>query len=166
MVKEFYSNMIRMKDKTVYVRNKWISFSREKINQTYNLNERKNDSMFKKLVKEPDFQKIVDLLTGGKGKWNATRKNPHDSITRGSLIEEAKVWFYFICSVILPSKNLSTIKENEAVLLYVILKEYKFSVRKIIENSILSYYRGGYRGLVPHPALITRLCILGGVEGD
>ena len=50
--------------------------------------------------------------------------------------------------------------------MYAILKGYKFSVGKIIENSILSYYRGGYRGLVPHPALITRLCILGGVERD
>ena len=37
---------------------------------------------------------------------------------------------------------------------------------KIIKNSILSYYRGSYKGLVPHPALITRLCVLGGVEGD
>ena len=53
----------------------------------------------------------------------------------------------------------------EAVLLYAILKDYRFSVGKIIENSILSYYNGGYRGLVPYPALITRLCILGGVEG-
>ena len=35
------------------------------------------------------------------------------------------------------------------VLLYVVLKGYKFSVGKIIENSILSYYRGNYRGLVP-----------------
>ena len=30
----------------------------------------------------------------------------------------------------------------------------------------MSYYKGSYRGLVPHPALITRLCILGGVERD
>ena len=51
-------------------------------------------------------------------------------------------------------------------MLYAILIGYKFSVRKIIENSILSYYRGSYRGLVPHPAVITRLCILGDVEGD
>ena len=50
--------------------------------------------------------------------------------------------------------------------MYAILKGYKFSLGKIIENSILSYYRGKYRGLVPYPALITRLCILGGVEGD
>ena len=52
------------------------------------------------------------------------------------------------------------------MLLYAILKGYKFSVGKIIENSFLSYYRGGYKGMIPHPELITRLCILGGVEGD
>ena len=126
----------------------------------------KNGSKFKRLVKEPNLQKIVDLLTYGKGKWNATRKDPHESIARGSLTEQAKVWFYFLCLVILPSKHLSTVKKKEAVLLYAILKGYKFSVVKIIENLILSYYRGGYRGLVPHPTLITRLCILGGIEGD
>ena len=117
-------------------------------------------------MKEPNFQEIVDLLTDGKGKWNTTKKNPHESIARGALTEQAKVWFYFLCSVMLPTKNLSTVREKEAVMLYAILKGYKFSVGKIIENSILSYYRGGYKGLVPHLALITRLCILGGVEGD
>ena len=66
----------------------------------------------------------------------------------------------------LPSKNLCTVREKEAVLLYAILKGHKFSVDKIIENSILSYYRGEYKGLIPHLALISRLCILGGVQGD
>ena len=65
---------IRGHGKIVYVRGKWISFSREQIDQKYNLHERKNGSKFKKLVKELDFQKIIDLLTDGKGKWNATRK--------------------------------------------------------------------------------------------
>ena len=60
----------------------------------------------------------------------------------------------------LSSKHLCTIREKEAILLYVILKGYKFSVGKIIENSILSYYRGGYKGLISHPSLISRLCIL------
>ena len=66
----------------------------------------------------------------------------------------------------LPSKHPCTIREKEALLLYAILKGYKFSVGKIIENSILSYYRGGYKGLIPHQALISRLCILGSVQGD
>ena len=166
VVKEFYANMVGMKDKAVYVKWKWISFSREQIDQTYNIQERKNGSKFEKLVKEPDFQKIVDLLTDGKGKWNATRKNPHEFIPKGELIEPIKVWFCFLCSVILPLKHLCTIREKEAVLLYAILKGYKFSVGKIIENSILSYYRGGYKGLIPHPTQISRLCILGGVQGD
>ena len=77
--------MVGMKDKIVYIRGKYISFSREHFDKTYNLNERKNGSKFKKLVKEQDFQKIIDLLTNGKGKWHKTRKNPHKSITRGSL---------------------------------------------------------------------------------
>ena len=37
---------------------------------------------------------------------------------------------------------------------------------KIIENSIMSYYISKCRGLIPHPATIPRLCILGGVNGD
>ena len=163
MVKEFYSNMVGMKDKTVYVRGKWISFSKEQIDSTYNLQKKKNGSKFKRLVETPDHQKIVDLFMDGKGKWNATRKNPHGSIARGALTESGKVWFHFLCSVMLPSKHLCTVREKEAVLLYAILKGYKFNVGKIIENSILSYYRGGYKGFIPHLSLISTLCILGGV---
>ena len=92
--KGFYANMVGMKDNTVYVKGKWISFERGQIDQTYNLQERKQGSKFKKLVEALDFQKIVNLLTDGKGKWNATIKNPHESITRGALVEPAKVWYY------------------------------------------------------------------------
>ena len=66
----------------------------------------------------------------------------------------------------LPSKHLCTVREKEAVLLYAILKGYNFTMVKIIENSILSYYRGGYKGLIPHPTMISRLYILGGVQRD
>ena len=148
------------------VRGKWISFSREKINETFNLKEQKSGSKFKKLLKEPEYQKIVDLLTYGKGKWKATKKSPHESIAIGSLTEEAKVWFYFISSNLLPSKHLSIVRKNELILLYALMKGYKINVGKIIENSIMSYYRSKFRGLIPHLATITRLCILGGVNGD
>ena len=87
-------------------------------------------------------------------------ENPHESIVRWSLTEQAKVWFYFICSVILPTKHFSTVKEKEIVLLYAILKGFKFNVGKIKENSILSYYRGGYRGLIvtPRPERVYGTC--------
>ena len=122
--------------------------------------------MFKKLLNEPDYQKIVDLLTAGKGKWKGTKKTLYKSISKGDLTEEAKVWFYFISSVLLPSKCLSTMRRDEAILLYALLKGYKINVGKIIENSILSYFRSNCRGLIPYPTTITSLCLLGGVEEE
>ena len=129
------------------------------------IREPKNGSKYKKLIREPNHEKIVDFLIGGKRKWNSTKKNPHESIPRGSLTEEAKVWFYFIASVIIPPKYLCTIRENEAIILYALLKGYKFDVGKIIETSIKTFHKIVKRGLIPHPATITRLYILARVKG-
>ena len=165
IVREFFANLVGKKEKMCYVRGKWISFDNKEINKTYNLKEHKDGSKFKKLLKDLDNQMIVKLLMGGKGEWNSTKKNPYESIARGSLTEEEKVWFYFLGSVFLPSNHLSTMRKDKALLLYAILKGYKLNLRKIIEKSILNYYNNKYRGLIPHPATITRLCKLGGVKG-
>ena len=77
----------------------------------FKLKELKHGSKFKKLVENLDHEKIIDLLTMGQGKWEAARKNPHYAINIGSLTEEAKVWFYFISSVILPTKHLCSVRE-------------------------------------------------------
>ena len=107
----------------------------------------KNGSKFKKQLKEPEHQKTVDLLTFGKGEWKGAKKTPFKSIARGDLTEEAKVWFYFINSVLIPSKQLSTIRKEEAILLYALLKGYKINVGKIIEKSLLGYSESKCRGL-------------------
>ena len=109
MVREFYSNMIDMRGDSVYVRGVWVPMGHEKINEVLQIKDPKNGSKFNRLLREPNHDNIVDFLTGEKGKWNSTKKNPHESIHRGSLIEEAKVWFYFIASVIIPTKHISTI---------------------------------------------------------
>ena len=54
----------------------------------------------------------------------------------------------------------------KAILLYALLKGYKIDVGKMIENSILSYFEGKCRGMIPHPATITNLCIQGGVKKE
>ena len=54
VVKEFYSNMLGLREKTFYVIGKWISFSRKKIYETFNLKERKTGSKFKKLLEVRD----------------------------------------------------------------------------------------------------------------
>ena len=118
VVREFYSNMIDMREDSVYVRGVWVPMGHERINEGLQIKDPKNGSKFKILLGEPNHDNIVDFLTGGKGKWKSTKKNLHESIHRGSLTEEAKVWFYFIASVIIPTKHLSTIRDNEAIFLY------------------------------------------------
>ena len=83
--------MVEKEGKVVYVRGQWVEFNREEINRLFNLRVQKDGSKFKKQLKEPDHQKIVDLLTVGKGKWKGIRKNLFKSITIGDLTEKAKV---------------------------------------------------------------------------
>ena len=164
MVREFYSNMIDMKEDTVYVKGVWFPMGHERINEVLQVKDSRNGSRFKRLLDEPNHDKIVKFLTAGKGKWPSTKKNPHESIHRGDLTKETKVWFYFIASVIIPTKHLSSVRDNEAILLYALLKGYKFDVGKITESPISSFHKIMRKGLIPHPATITRLCILAGVK--
>ena len=157
--------MVEMRDDFVYVRGVWVPFRHKKVNEMFKLKELKHGSKFKKLVEKLDHEKIVNLLIAGKGRWETTKKNPHKAINRGSLTEEAKVWFYFIASVIVPTKHLCSVREQEAIILYALLKGYKVNVGRLIEGSIPGYHLRDKRGLIPHPATITRLCILARVKG-
>ena len=74
MVKEFFANMVEKEGKKVYVRGHWIDSIKERINMFSNLKVQKDGLKFKKLLKEPDYQKIIDMLTSGKGKWKGTNK--------------------------------------------------------------------------------------------
>ena len=106
------------------------------------------------------------MLTDGKGEWKGSKKNPNVSIARGHLTEEAKVWFYFLSSLLMPSKHVYTMRQEEAIPLYVILKGYKISFGKIIEKSILGYHSFNFWGHMPHPSIVTHLYIKGGVTFD
>ena len=98
VVREFYANMIHMREDSVFVRGIWVPMGHERINEVLQIKDPKNGSKYKKLLKEPNHEKIVDFLTAGKGEWSSTKRNPHESINRGSLTEEAKVWFSLLLS--------------------------------------------------------------------
>ena len=165
VVREFYSNLVGRKDNTVYVRGMWVPYGAQAINQVYGMAGLKHGSKFKKLLENPDLKKVAEKLTYGKAQLRQEKGGPK-TLNRGSLIEEAKVWFYFIASVLVPTKHLSTVREQEAVILYAILKGYKINIGAIIENSIMRYHDGNKRGLIPHPATVTILCLKAGVRGD
>ena len=155
VVREFYSNLVGRKENFVFVRDVWVPYGAETINEMYGMEGKKHGSKYKKIARR---------LTEGKVKWGPGR-GEKKVINRGDLTEEAKVWFYFLASVLIPAKHVCTVREHEAVILYAILKGYKLNAGAIIENSIMKYHEGNKRGLIPHPATIIRLCIRTGVKG-
>ena len=165
IVKEFYSNLVGRKENSVFVRGVWVPYGAETINAMYGTEGQKHGSKYKKLADSPDREKIARRLTDGKVKWGQGQ-GEKKIINRGDLTEEAKVWFYFLASVLIPTKHVCTVREQEAVLLYAILKGYKMNAGAIIENSIMKYHEGNKRGLIPHSATITWLCLRAGVKGN
>ena len=92
-----------IEENTMFVRVVWVPFGAQKINEVFKMKDLKHGSKFKKMMENPNHGKILHLLMTGRGKWEATKKDMHHSISRGSLTEEAKVWFYFLYSVIVPT---------------------------------------------------------------
>ena len=165
IVREFYSNLVGRKDNSVFVRGVWVPYGAENINAIYGMEGQKHGSKYKRLTNRPNREKIAWRLTDGKVKWG-TGQGEKKIINRGYLTKEAKVWFYFLASVLIPTKHVCTVREQEAVLLYAILKGYKVNAGAIIENSIMKYHEGNRRGLIPHPSIITWLCLKAGVKGN
>ena len=78
-------------------------------------------------------------------------------------MEANKVWFYFVNFVLTPSKHVSTMRQDRAILLYALVKGWSLNVGDIVEQPILNYAENSFSRNIPHPALITLLCIKGGV---
>ena len=56
------------------------------------------------------------------------------------------------------------ILQDRALLLYALVKGFELDVRKIIKESILDYAENNFSGNIPHPTVITLLCIKGGIK--
>ena len=134
LVKEFYANLVDMKETQCYVKEKWVSLNRHDINKLLKLRKLSDGTKFKKLKKNLDYQKIVEVFMAGKGEWRGNKKKPYESMARGSLTGESTVWFYFLCSILMPTKHVNTLRQKEAIMLYAILKWYKISLGKLIEH--------------------------------
>ena len=118
---------------------------------------------YDQLQESPKFKDIIKELTNGMRVWQRTKTICNAYINRDYLSKAVKVWFYFINFVITPSKHVSTVRQDRAILLYALVKGFILNVGKIVEQSNLDYPENKFSRNIPHPALITLLCIKGGV---
>ena len=111
IVREFYSNLVGRKENSVFVRGVWVPYGAETINAMCGIEGQKHGSKYKKLADSPDKEKIARRLTDGKVKWGQGQ-GEKKIINRGDMTEEAKVWFYFLASVLIPTKHVCTVREQ------------------------------------------------------
>ena len=76
IVREFYVNFVVRQETMCYVRAKWISFHKQNINHMLGLGRFCDGQKFKKLKENPDYQKILEVLTDGKREWKKTKRTP------------------------------------------------------------------------------------------
>ena len=116
-----------------------------------------DNEQYKILYRVPNYELILEELTDGSAPWTRNENQEVMSFPKVGLKEVAKVWFYFVPAKLVPSKHLSTVGRDKALLTYAIVKGYKFNMGKIIENSILD---STYQKAITHPSLIKKLCEL------
>ena len=136
------------------MRGVWVPFNGATINKVLGLSDIDSDE-FIQLFQNPNYKEILKQVVGPNATWSTKKDRWFYEIQRGSLTKEAKVWFYFMSSRLLPSKHVSIVYRDRAVLLYAILMNIKFNLGNIIQNSRVERDVG--KSLI-HPSLITQLC--------
>ena len=75
----------------------------------YGMEGQKHGSKYKKIADNPNREKIARRLTDDKVKLGQGRREKN-IINRGDMTEEAKVWFYFLASVLVPTKHVCIVR--------------------------------------------------------
>ena len=55
-------------------------------------------------------------------------------------------------------------RQGRILLLYALVKGFELNVGKIIKESILDYVESKFSGNIPHPSLITLMCVKGVIK--
>ena len=75
LAKEFYANMVGVKGKTMFFKGKWISFSRDTINETFNLKVQRWVKI-QETIKIVRVSKYCGLANRHKRKMEGNKENP------------------------------------------------------------------------------------------
>ena len=130
LVKEFYANLGDRKNLNCYFRRRWVPFGERAISQLFGLRQGGDYFDFEKLLKNLNFEEIARELTKGQREWMKTKTIYNAFLNQGELTEVNKVWFYQLNSVFKPSKHVSTVRQDRALLLYVLAKGFELNVGK------------------------------------
>ena len=94
----------------------WVVFDSSTIKKVLELTDRDYHE-YRKLFRSLDYAKILKKVAVTNTAWRRKRDGELLDIPRGRLTKEAKAWFYFINSRLIPFKHVSTLYKDKAIFL-------------------------------------------------
>ena len=126
MVREFYANLASHVLKKVRVHWMLVNFSAKSINWYYNL-ELVNPEAFDRLHEQPNYPKVLRMLTNGHEKWKLNSEGHAVHFKAKHLAYIPKVWHHFITSRLIPTTNVCKVTTKRALLNYAIIQDIPFN---------------------------------------
>ncbi|KAK8663356.1 hypothetical protein V6N13_083178 [Hibiscus sabdariffa] len=105
---------------------------------------------------EEDYEVIKNLLCLPNTEWNTTGRNPN-SVSRLSLLPEAKLWNTFVKRNILPTSHNQTVDRTRLLLINTIMTGFRVNVGEILANELAAHCKND-KGILAFPCLISAPC--------
>ncbi|KAK8576796.1 hypothetical protein V6N13_015227 [Hibiscus sabdariffa] len=105
---------------------------------------------------EEDFEVIKDFLCQPNTEWNTTGRNPN-SVSRPSLLPEAKLWNTFVKRNLMPTSHNQTVDRTRLLLINTIMTGYRVNIGEILAKELAAAYAND-KGVLAFPCLVSALC--------
>ncbi|KAK8649181.1 hypothetical protein V6N13_129915 [Hibiscus sabdariffa] len=155
-VLEFYANNANGEDFSV-VRGRRVPATAAIINELFDLpNDAPSFYQMLEGFEEEDYEVIKYLLYQPNTQWNTTGRNPY-SVSRQSLIPEAKLWNTFVKRNLLPTSHNQTVDRTRMLLINTIMTGFRVNVGEILANELAALCKSD-KGILAFPCLVSALC--------
>ncbi|EXC25221.1 hypothetical protein L484_003434 [Morus notabilis] len=159
LVREFFANARKCTKNKTKVGGRVIKFDAETINNHFGIPA--TSSYQQQDFPDRDPQEILEALCDGRARWTI-KQNTDSAFEARYLANYTKVWFHFVCTMLIPLTHISVVTKDRALVLLAIKRGEPLNVGAIINSGVHHALRKNIIGL-PYPSLLTELFLAAGV---
>ena len=162
IVREFYANFTDEYQEVVFVRGKQVRIDSQAINRHFGITSAANEHTdFVASVDEASLNSVITDLCVTGAQWTTSTQGAL-TFLRSDLKPEAKVWYHFLKTRLMPTTHIQSVTKERALLLHSILQGRQINIGQIIHQEICACAQKP-GGSLWFPNLISDLCEMRGV---
>ncbi|KAL4341433.1 hypothetical protein GQ457_08G031820 [Hibiscus cannabinus] len=108
------------------------------------------------VFEEEDYEVVKSFMCLPNTEWNTTDRNPN-SVSRLSLLPEAKLWNTFVKRNLMPTSHNQTVDRTQLLLIHTIVTGFRVNIGEILAKELAAACAND-KGILAFPCLIFALC--------